>query len=68
MIRDPIVEEVHRVREKMLDECGDDLDRLLELCRVTDPKLQERLVTMEMLEARRAAQPVQAAAGSTPLR
>ena len=67
MIRDPIVEEVHRVREKMLDECGGDLGRLLELCRVTDPKLQERLVTMEMLEARRATETVQAA-GSTPLR
>ena len=27
MPRDPIVEEVHQVRRKLLEECGGDLDR-----------------------------------------
>ncbi len=30
MTKDPIVEEVHRTREKLLAECGGDLDRLMD--------------------------------------
>lgn len=30
MIQDPIVEEVYKVREKMLSECGGDLHKLVE--------------------------------------
>ena len=30
MNQDPIVEEVHKIREKMLQECGGDIDRLMD--------------------------------------
>ena len=30
MTKDPIVEEVHRAREKLLAECGGDLERLMD--------------------------------------
>lgn len=33
MIRDPIVEETHRVRQKMFDDCGGDRKKLCELIR-----------------------------------
>lgn len=41
---DPIVEEVHRVREKMWDECGGDLDRLIESLRASEKEHPERIV------------------------
>ena len=30
MIRDPIVEEVYQVRERLMNECGGDLSKLIE--------------------------------------
>jgi hypothetical protein len=36
MNHDPNVEEVHRIREQMWDECGGDLDRLIEFLRVAE--------------------------------
>lgn len=29
MTRDPIVEEIHRIRKKMWEECGGDFDKLV---------------------------------------
>ena len=40
MNRDPIVEEVHQTRQKLLEECGGDLDRLLD--RLKGSKKQDR--------------------------
>ena len=37
MNRDPIVEEVHRIREQMWDDCGGSLDRLIESLRANLP-------------------------------
>ena len=50
MKNDPIVEEVHRVREKMWDECGGNLDRLIESLRASEKLHPERVVTREDLE------------------
>ena len=36
MNRDPIVEEVHQTRQKLLDECGGDLDRLLDRLKASE--------------------------------
>ena len=30
MSQDPVVDEVHKVREKLLEECGGDLDKLMD--------------------------------------
>lgn len=30
MSQDPIVDEIHKVREKLLEECGGDLDKLMD--------------------------------------
>jgi hypothetical protein len=30
MLNDPIVDEVHRIREKLLEECGGDIDKLFD--------------------------------------
>jgi hypothetical protein len=42
--RDPIVEEVHRIREQMWDECGGDLDRLIESLRASEAQHRDRIV------------------------
>jgi hypothetical protein len=58
MIRDPIVEEVHRIRERMWDECGGDLERLIEALRAGEAELQDRIVPPDKLgHARRDENP-----------
>lgn len=45
MIDDPIVDEIHKIREKMLEECGGDLSKLFERFRAREAQDQSRLVT-----------------------
>ena len=45
MIRDPIVEEIHRVRRKMLAECGGDLDKYFDRIQADEALDRERLVS-----------------------
>lgn len=45
MIDDPIVDEIHKIREKMLEECGGDLTKLLERFRAREAQDQSRIVT-----------------------
>lgn len=53
MTKDPIVEEVHRIREKLWDECGRDLGKLLEHCRrVAAQVAPDRLVGPEDMARR----------------
>lgn len=47
---DPIVEEVHRIREKMWDDCGGDLDRLIALFRASEAEHPERIISKDRLE------------------
>lgn len=45
MIRDPIVEEIHRIREKLLAECGGDLERLMDQLEAAERHETGRLVS-----------------------
>lgn len=49
MMRDPIVEEIHRIRERMWEEAGGDLDRLIEALRATEAQHRDRIVRPEKL-------------------
>ncbi len=63
MNRDPVVEEVHRIREQMWDECGGDLDRLIEFLRAGEAQHRDRIISKDELdELRRRERP--ASAGS----
>lgn len=45
MNRDPIVEEVHQTRQKLMDECGGDLDRLLDRVKAGEKSHRNLVVT-----------------------
>ena len=45
MIRDPIVEEIHKVREKMLRECGGDLHKLFDRLKARESVDKDRVVS-----------------------
>ena len=47
MIRDPIVEEIHQVREKLLADCNDDLDQLLDRYKTLEHQDQSRVVCLQ---------------------
>ncbi len=53
MIRDPIVEEIHRIRERMWDECGGNLDQLIETFRTSEAQHRDRIITPEKLREMR---------------
>jgi hypothetical protein len=50
MNRDPIVEEIHRVREQMWDECGGTLEGLLNSLRATEAEHHERIISPAKLQ------------------
>lgn len=45
MTRDPIVEEIHRTREKIWKECGEDAEKLFERLKAAEAKHRDRLVS-----------------------
>jgi hypothetical protein len=45
MVFDPIVDEVHKIREKLLDECGGDLSAYMERIREREKEHRHRLVS-----------------------
>jgi hypothetical protein len=49
MKRDPIVEEIHQTRQKMLEECGGDLDRLLDRLKASEKQNPGRVVSTTSL-------------------
>ena len=49
MNRDPIVEEIHQTRQKMLEECGGDLDRLLDRLKASEKQNPGRVVSTTSL-------------------
>jgi hypothetical protein len=51
MYHDPIVEEVHRIRDQLLAECGGDMDLYIEKIKEFEKLHPERLITKEQLEA-----------------
>ena len=44
MARDPIVEEIHGIRRKMLEECGGDFDKLFDRLMAAQKRRKGRLV------------------------
>ena len=51
MNNDPIVEEIHQTRGRLLDECSGDLDKLLD--RYQQSEDPNRVVTLKDVEERR---------------
>ncbi|MBK8271074.1 MAG: hypothetical protein IPK83_23275 [Planctomycetes bacterium] len=49
MFHDPIVEEVHRIRQKMWDDCGGTLDGLIELFRKSEVGHSSRIISADEL-------------------
>lgn len=45
MNSDPIVEEIHKIREKLLDECGGDLGAYLRRLKIQENQDRRRVVT-----------------------
>jgi hypothetical protein len=45
MINDPIVEEVHQVRQEIFEECGNDLGRFFEFIRKSQAQHGDRRIT-----------------------
>ncbi len=57
MKRDPIVEEIHRIRERMWDESGGSLDALIELLCASEAKHRDRIISAEKLKQMRGEAP-----------
>jgi hypothetical protein len=57
MNKDPIVEEIHRIREKMLEECGGDLEKLMDQLKENESKHKGRLVSQEDIKRNSPAPP-----------
>ena len=53
MNRDPIVEEIHRTRQKILDECNRDLDQLLDRLKAAEVQDRRFVVTTTSLDPER---------------
>lgn len=53
MMRDPIVEEIHQIRAKLMAEAGGDLDRFLDQLEAAEKKETGRLVTEISRQRRR---------------
>lgn len=45
MKEDPLVEEIHEVRRKLLDDCGGDLERLMDRLQSRERQDPERVVS-----------------------
>ena len=52
MKHDPIVEEIHQIREKLLDECDGDLEKLMDRFKAAEEQDRDRMVSMESLRER----------------
>jgi len=49
MNRDPIVEEVRQARQKILEDCGHDLQRMLDRFKATESQDRSRVVSMSSI-------------------
>jgi hypothetical protein len=48
MKRDPIVEEIHQIRQKLLDECEGDLEKLMDRLKAAERQDHGRMVSLEL--------------------
>jgi hypothetical protein len=49
-MNDPIVEEVHAARQRISDECGGDVERLIAWLKTLDSNPGRRITTIEEVE------------------
>ena len=52
MMDDPIVEEVHQTRQRILAECDGDVEKLIDRLKTADSANKNRLVTLEDVRQR----------------
>ena len=52
MIADPIVQEIHETRRRIMAECGDDAEGLIDRLKAAESQDGHRLVTKEDLQRR----------------
>ena len=57
MSRDPIVEEIHEIRRKIMEECGNDPRRYFARLKAAEEKDKDRLVAKPPRPKRRAVSP-----------
>src|SRR5947209_17165139 len=50
MNRDPIVDEIRQARQKILEACGDDLEKLLDRLKAAEAQDRNRVVSMKSIE------------------
>ena len=62
MIDDPIVAEVHAARAKLMEECGNDFDKLFARLKEMEKQHPERVLTKEQLDLLRQKQKTDQAA------
>jgi len=55
MKKDPIVEEVHQIREKLLDECGGDIEILMDRLKAREFADKDRIISWKRPKERAAA-------------
>jgi rubrerythrin len=53
MIDDPIVEDVYRAREKILEQCHGDLRQWIDRLKAAEAQHQDRLVNLETVRKKR---------------
>ena len=53
MVDDPIVEDVYRARQKILDECNGDLAKWMERLKAAEAQHQDRVVTPDAVREKR---------------
>jgi len=59
-MNDEIVDEIHETRRRIFDECGGDIERLIERLKALDAKDKDRLVTLEQVQERSRASKIKA--------
>ncbi|MBU1598933.1 hypothetical protein KKG61_02310 [bacterium] len=52
MKKDPIVEEIHRIREKILDECGGDIEKFMDHLKACESKDKDRIISWDVQRKR----------------
>lgn len=57
MIHDPIVKEIHQARQRILEACDGDLDRLMDRLKTAEAQHGNRVITVEEVRARRSHEP-----------
>ena len=53
MKHDPIVEEIHQTRQRILNDCDGDLEKLMDRLKAAEDQDRGRLVSLESLQEKR---------------